>query len=308
MAGMVSASLDAGTRDHVFADPTACYSYSAMPAGVARRVDGGYEVNGRWPFVTGVLDSRWAVLSAMIQPGVESPKPSHLRLGQPQNAAAIRTFVVPCDALVVEDTWSRAAAMRSSGSHAARAEAVFVPDNLVYSFVQPRVLDRSFYRMSPGVVFAAAASAIAVGVLRGALDATIETAGKKRSSLDGMAWAEHVSVRTGVARASAVHHCIRTGLLTALDDLQQRYETTATVAPEERAIAWATIFHVADEARTAVSSLAGPASSQAFISGHGLEMAIRDIHAIVVSLEVMRNIEEAAGAVLLGGEPGNVLF
>jgi hypothetical protein len=37
-------------------------------------------------------------------------------------------------------------------------------------------------------------------------------------------------------------------------------------------------------------------------------MAIRDIHAIVVSLEVMRNIQEAAGAVLLGGEPGNILF
>jgi alkylation response protein AidB-like acyl-CoA dehydrogenase len=32
MAGLVAASLDVSTREKVFADPTWCYSYSAVPA------------------------------------------------------------------------------------------------------------------------------------------------------------------------------------------------------------------------------------------------------------------------------------
>jgi hypothetical protein len=83
-----------------------------------------------------------------------------------------------------------------------------------------------------------------------------------RSSFDGMAWADHATVPQAVARASAVHHCIRTGLPTALDDLQKRYEMTAKVPAEERAIAWATMLHVAREARSAIRSFAGPASGK----------------------------------------------
>lgn len=297
LAGLLAASMPVPVRERVFRNPEACYGSSVMPCGVAQPVEGGIELTGRWPFVTGIRDADWVVLAGMLQRGDEPPKPRDLR-----------AFLVPASQVTVEDTWSGATALRSSGSNAIRTERLFVEDGYIHSFLQPRLIDRSLYRIAPVIVFTAAAAAIAIGVLRGALDATIATASSKRSSFDGSAWSNHPTVRTAVAQATAVHHCIRAGLLTVLDQLQDDYELTADVAPERRAIAWSTMYHATAQAREAVSSLAGPATSQAFFIGHPFEAAVRDIHAIAVSLEHMRSVEALAGGVLLGAPPDNPLF
>lgn len=208
----------------------------------------------------------------------------------------------------MEDTWSNAAAMRSSGSHAARAEALVVEEPFVYSFRQPRLVDRSLYRLPAAIVFNACASAVAVGVLRAALDATIDTASRKRSSVDGSAWSDRTTVRQGVVRAASAHACIRSGLLAALDAMQLSYEATPRPPSDARAVAWATTFFAADEARRAIGTLAGPASSEAYLTGHGLEVAIRDIHAIVMALETTRAVETTAGGVLLGAPTKNPIY
>lgn len=278
VAGLVAAYLDESARETLFADPSACYSYSAMPSARAQPVEGGYRLTGRWPFVTGVRDAEWAVLSAMIQTDGEPVSQQDLR--------KLRLFVVPTSLLEVEDTWSKAAAMRSSGSHAARVQDAFIEERFVYSYRQPRLLDRTLYRMTPALVFHACASAIAVGVLRGAVEASIDAASKKRSSFDETAWSDLPRVRRTIARAATTHYTLRSGLLTILDQLEDSYGKDAPPPIQERAIAWGMMYHVADEARNAIGSLAGPASSQAFISGHPYEIAVRDIHAILVAGDV----------------------
>jgi alkylation response protein AidB-like acyl-CoA dehydrogenase len=297
MAGLVAASLSPSARERVFDDPEACYSYSAIPGGRAVPIHGGVELSGRWPFVTGIRDARWVVLSAMLIQNAEAPRLRDLRL-----------LLVPAEKVTIEDTWSGAAALRSSGSNAVRVEGLFVEDDLIFSFTQPRLIDRSLYRLPASIVFTASASTIAVGVLRAALDATISSASTKMSSLTGSPWSDHTHVRVAVARAEATHHSIRAGLFAALDQLQDDYEATTEVAPIRRALAWATMHHAVDEARRATSSLAGSASSQAFMTGHGFEAAVRDIHAIPVALENMRPLEQAAGGVLLGAPPDNPIF
>jgi alkylation response protein AidB-like acyl-CoA dehydrogenase len=292
MAGYVAAYLDAPARERIFASPGFVYSFSAMPSGTARRVDGGYRVTGRWPFITGIRDADWAVLTGMIREGEEPPHPRNVRF-----------FMIRPDQLTVEDTWSKAAAMRSSGSNAARAEDVFVEDALVYAHGQPRLIDRSLYRIPAPLFFVVSAAAIAIGVLRGAIEAATASASTKVSSWTGADWSSQVTVRQAVARASAVHHCCRAGLLTALEEVQQRYETAETIPASERAITWATAINVGDQARAALSSLTGVATSQSFITGHPFEIAVSDIHAILMSFEAPRIFEDAAGGVMLGLKP-----
>ncbi len=297
MAGLAAASLSAAARARVFAQEDTCYSYSAIPGGRAVPVTGGAELSGRWPFVTGIRDAGWVVLSGMLQHGEDPPRPRDLRL-----------FLVPADKVIVEDTWSGAAALRSSGSNAVRAEGILVEDELTVSFTQPRVLDRSLYRIPSQMIFTASAATIAVGVLRAALDATIrecehETVKLHRRPLVGpCARADHRRPCRGNASLSPHWAAGRAG------PARRPLHGQRTGRARERAVAWGVMLHVVDQAREALSSLAGSASSQAFMVGHRFEAAVRDIHAILVAMEHMRPLEQAAGGVLLGAPPGSPVF
>src|SRR5882672_11144661 len=59
-------------QDEVFATPDVRVTVVATPTAVARPVDGGYRVTGRWGFNTGCLDAHWAFLGAMLE-GREDP-------------------------------------------------------------------------------------------------------------------------------------------------------------------------------------------------------------------------------------------
>jgi hypothetical protein len=223
-------------------------------------------------------------------------------------APDFRLFVVPAREMIIEDTWAGATAMRSSGSHAARVEGAVVDDGFSYSFGQPRVLDRSLYRLPTYLCFAASAVGIVLGVLGAAIEGTCGSARTKRSSADGSAWSDLVTVRQAVADAVAVHQTLRAGVLAALDQLQARYGSSTEVAPDDRAVAWATLFHTVDTARETISRLAAASSSESYMAGHLTERASRDIHAIAVAFERLRSLNESAGAVLVGAAPVNPAF
>src|SRR6187401_2507829 len=85
----------------------------ALAAGRARKVDGGFVVNGRWPFSSGVDNSDWNMLAATVFDG---DKPVDSRL-----------CVVPKSDYQVLDTWD-AMGMGATGSKDVSATDVFVPD------------------------------------------------------------------------------------------------------------------------------------------------------------------------------------
>ncbi len=84
------------------------------PSGTVRKVDGGYRVNGRWPYASASLHADWATNGALL---VDDD-------GQPLDQVAI---AMPRGDFQVEDTWY-VAGMRASGSNTIVAEDVYVPD------------------------------------------------------------------------------------------------------------------------------------------------------------------------------------
>lgn len=301
LAGLVAGSLDKPTRSELFADPAAHFGLSLVPAGRAMRTAGGFSLSGEWPFVTGIADATWVVAHGLVCDDDGNP----LTEGRaPDN----RLFLVRADQLALKDTWALAGSMRSSGSHAATAENVFVAESFAYSFRQPRQLDGAIYRVPLLLGYISTAPPVALGVLRAAIDGVVASASVKSSRMNGRAWRDLVTVQQAVSEAVAVHHCGRSGLLTALEALQARYDRPEPVENVDRVVAWATYFRVADEARRAVSSLAAAATSDVFMADHPTARAIRDVHALMVPWEVARTAQQSAGAVLLGGEPADPRF
>lgn len=103
----------------VWDDPANLVSGILVPKlGKAREAEGGYELTGQWPFVSGVQCSDWCLLSGMVE----------------QEAAPDdeRYFLVPTSSLTILDTWNPIG-LHGSGSHDVRVENLFVPEYLSLS-------------------------------------------------------------------------------------------------------------------------------------------------------------------------------
>jgi len=105
-----------GTQPYVLAPGSVNPSGHAVP-----QPDGGYLLNGRWQFGTGICHADWVLLSGRIE-GAEPPVP--------------RNFLARVDEIDVKDTW-HVDGMAATGSRDMIATDVFIPDNRVSLPIPP---------------------------------------------------------------------------------------------------------------------------------------------------------------------------
>lgn len=104
-----------GVQDAVFADgpQTVCGAYN--PPGKARKVDGGWIINGKWPYMSGSRQSNWAQQGVVLE-DYDGPV-----------VPGINMCYLPMDAMTIEDSWF-VSGMQGTGSDTAIAKDVFIPD------------------------------------------------------------------------------------------------------------------------------------------------------------------------------------
>lgn len=103
-------------QDEVFSTPNVRISGILSPGAVAMPTDGGYVLNGKWSFNTGVQQSTWNTNAAVI-PG---PDGSH---------EPVMTLIPISDLKIVDDWYT--SGLRGSGSVTTVAENVFIPSERV---------------------------------------------------------------------------------------------------------------------------------------------------------------------------------
>ncbi len=98
----------------IFADgPDVRIAGGLAPQGVAVPVEGGWRVNGRWQFGSGVTHADWYVAGASLTTSTrERPRQVHV--------------FVPRREITIEDTWYTMG-LRGTGSHDVLLKDVFVP-------------------------------------------------------------------------------------------------------------------------------------------------------------------------------------
>ncbi|WUH94328.1 hydrolase [Streptomyces sp. NBC_00433] len=96
--------------------PDAVLVGSVTPFGTARPAPGGWLVAGRWPYISGVGYSDWALMCGLVESGAD---------GQ------ARLFALPRSAYRIEDTW-HSVGMAATGSNTLVLDEVFVPSHLSF--------------------------------------------------------------------------------------------------------------------------------------------------------------------------------
>ena len=102
-ACLIAASLQERERAELFSEPNSYFGNSAAAMGRAIVVDGGYELSGEWPVVTGCEDATWCALAGLVMEG-EAP-----RMVGPYPDG--RLFLVRTNDAIISQTWKNAAAM-----------------------------------------------------------------------------------------------------------------------------------------------------------------------------------------------------
>ncbi len=159
----LASRLPDSAAERVFADARRRWPVTAgsiAPDGVAEPVEGGWLVNGRWGWASGIHHSDYVLAQCRIpsrEPEAGKPPP-------------LVTVAAPKSDVIVEDTWYTMG-MRGTGSTHYRFDDVFVPDEMCLTGFERPVLRGDGWLRRPTVTFLTAAGyGFPLGVAKRALE------------------------------------------------------------------------------------------------------------------------------------------
>lgn len=148
------------------------------PIGTAVAVDGGYIINGKWPFASGPYKPKWLVAGCVV---IENGAPKMGPMG-PETRLAI----VPADKVEMLDTWYTVG-LRGTDSTDYQIKDVFVPEDYaanLFDFSRPQVYGDSMFNFPFPMLAGPTHSAVCLGIARGMLADLGELAKTKRSAFN----------------------------------------------------------------------------------------------------------------------------
>jgi indole-3-acetate monooxygenase len=272
---------------------------SLRPEGQAYPVDGGYRIQGRWDFASGINHANWLLCMCTIMDG-ETPRQT------PAGVPETRSMLIPADAATLVDTWS-VVGMCGTGSHDFIVDDVFVPAPHSFSLTEPPQAPGPLYH--PRLLFVVlwtGTVANALGMARGAMDAFIALATQARSTMSPTLLRDRAMVQTQVAEAEAILSAARAYVLASVG---AAWEAVCAGVPDpscEIAQARLAITHGMHEAVRVVDRLFHAAGTNAIYRKYGLERYFRDIHTAVQHAAGLPVHIESAGKVFLGLRPPDI--
>jgi indole-3-acetate monooxygenase len=215
----LGAFLPQAGLDQVFTDghfPTAAISF--FPAGRAVRERGGYRLNGRWRFNSGIQHAEW-VLGGTVVEGTE-----HENGRRPLVIFA----AMPVKDVTIYDNWGDVVGLKGTGSCDCSVENHFLPEH--FSFVwdllkpQPRRGGAS-YLLPPFSYVAKEHGSVAVGGARRALDELIALATTTRGAFRASKLDERQVVHRQIAEADLKIRAVRALMHERYEELYQKVQS-----------------------------------------------------------------------------------
>jgi 3-hydroxy-9,10-secoandrosta-1,3,5(10)-triene-9,17-dione monooxygenase len=295
---------DPATQHEVWdANPDALIASSiALAAGRGRKAEGGFIVNGRWPFSSAVDNSDWNMLAVSVYEG-DGKTPVDWRL-----------CLVPKSDYEVIDTWY-AMGMAATGSKDVAVSELFVPERRALPLVTCRGgLEHPGAALNKGPLFGipvVAASShplapAALGAAEGAYELFVETMAARAGTYTGARVADFQAVQIKVARARCLIDSARDLLRAsaiAFHEAARRNEVP-DLATKLRFRAHSAF--AVSQAREAVETLWSCYGAQGLYTRDPLQRHLRDVLAISQHFSFNFDIAGAAyGLNALGGRYAN---
>lgn len=281
-------------QDEIFGDgPDTRIPGTLAAQGKARRVGGGWVLDGRWQFASGVDHGTWLLIGARAdEPTAGSDRGIHV--------------MVPAGEVDLDDTWFTLG-LRGTGSKDLVAREVFVP---AHRAVPSRMLFDGSGPDHPRVPLITGLSTMlagaTLGMARGALDLFVERTRTRRSAYTNRPTTEEPGVQHRLAEALAE---LASARLLALQTADEQDRAELPLDDQGRArLKWHATYAV-ELCRRSVERVFAAAGAHAIYDESLLQRRYRDLN--TACHHAIADVDQTAqmyGRVALGLDPGSPLL
>jgi alkylation response protein AidB-like acyl-CoA dehydrogenase len=282
-----------GARE-IYGDTRTISAGAFRPSGVARPVQGGFHVSGRWQLGSGSSHADWFLGGCMIADGTDETL-------SPAGRGAVRLMFFPASAVEVIDTWD-ATGLRGTASHDYSVRDLFVPAHRTMWFSDPPAIDRALYRMPVVGLFATYVAAVPLGIGRHALEAFRGLAAGKTSGGSLAPLASKPLAQANYGRAEALVAAGRSSLLHAVQQVWGNVQSGLLPTLADHRSLWVAATSAAQAALDATEVLYATAGSSSVYASCPLDRCLRDVRTAVQHIVLQEANFEHFGRELLAPE------
>lgn len=272
-------------------------SSAYAPLGKVEIVDGGFKFSGRWGWSSGSEHCTWALLGAIV-PG-----------------EGYRTFLVPKDDYVIEDTWFPMG-LHGTGSQDIVIEDCFVPEHRThkqldgFNLTNPgaKINTAPLYQIPWAQIFVRVVSTPAIGACKDALRLYQNIANSK-ASMDPSKHAQDSATLERIANAANTINEMEAVMFNNFSIMESAAENGDSLSYQQRAMFRYQASMVIEKSMAVVDSLFSSAGGRSIFQGAEIQQRFLDIH--TARAHVANNPTNFArnfGAVSLGGENQDVFI
>jgi alkylation response protein AidB-like acyl-CoA dehydrogenase len=276
----------------IFGDPGAVASGTFRPNGVARAVEGGYQVSGQWPLASGSSHATWLVGGCRL---LDGDQPRLTPTGRPE----LRLMFLPVGDATFLDTW-HAAGLRGTASHDFVVRDCFIPGHRTCWFTHAPVRPEPVYRLPVIAFFAACIASVPLGIARHAITLFTTLAGAKIPTWSQAPLRDKAAAQHAVGQAEGLVRAGRALLTETLRDVWATVTGRAALTWAQRGLLWLASTQAAIQATQAVELLFTAAGASAVYANTGLERCLRDVRTAAQHICVTPTNFEIAGQLALG--------
>ncbi len=300
-SGVLAAYLAPETAKEIYGGARGASGGAFAPYGKAVAADGGYRVNGRWPFASGCEHCTWLMGGCVVE---EQGKPKLLPNGVPN----IRLMLFPAAAARIIDTWD-VSGLRGTGSHDISVENLLVPAAHSASLItdQPTAAG-ALYVFPVFGLLALGIAAVALGIGRRAIDELTALAAKKTPALTRRRLAERGAIQVEVAAAEATLAAARAYLFGTVEEMWTAAQARGEMTLAQRAALRLTASHAVSASVSAADRMYTAGGGSAIYSASPLQRCFRDLHVATQHTMVNPATFELVGRVLLGVEADTAML
>ena len=294
---MTGAVLDAPGALEMLADPMLPVSGASFPPGVARRVDSGYVVSGRWPF-SSTCHYAQALMGLVILHDDDGAV-----IGPDGLPVRLLVFSRSRDVKIIEGSW-RTMGMRGSGSHDIAMEDLFIPEQHARAIGRLGTASEGpfggpIYALTPWLSIATSGP-VGLGIAEAAIDTLGELATAKTPNYTMRLLRDRDHTQAVMGRCRAIVNGARVYLHHSVERAYEARAAGRKPSKQEHLDVQLSTCASLEAAPMVVRLIHDVVGSSGFQEAKRFEQLLRDSHTIGQNTFASTVRYEACGQVLLG--------
>ena len=246
-----------------------------FPAGRARKVDGGYLLNGHWPFSSGVESCDWNMLASIVSSDDEA------------DGIEYRIFLLNRSDYKINDTWN-ATGLCGTGSNDVRVADTFVAEKMTVSVSDltggptpgSSVNPNALYALPVFSLFPYVLSGVGLGNAQACLNDYVELARHRASTYNRAKVSDMQTTQVKIAEASAkvdaARLIMRSNCIDAMADARRGHVPDIAAKTRLRRDGAFSVNLCTD----VVSLLFAASGARSLFTSGALQRQFRDAHAV----------------------------